>query len=305
MPCFNEQEVLPSTSQQLAELLERLARQGLISPASAIYFVDDGSRDQTWTLIQELTASRPDRFHGIKLSRNRGHQSALLAGLAHAPGDAVITIDADLQDDIAVIEAMITCLQEGNDIVYGVRRRRETDTPFKRWTAGAYYGLLRKLGVEIVPDHADFRLMSRRAIVALSRYSEVNLFIRAIIPQLGFRTRSVFYDRRPRTLGESKYPLPRMLSLAIDGVTSFSMRPLRFITIAGLFLAFLSFLIGLWALGVGILSDRAAPGWASTLVPLAFIGGLQLFALGVIGEYVGKIYLEVKRRPLFEIDEII
>ncbi len=305
MPCYDEQEVLPSTSQQLGELLERLTRQGLVSPASAIYFVDDGSRDQTWTLIKELTASRPDRFHGIKLSRNRGHQSALLAGLAHAPGDAVITIDADLQDDIAVIDEMITRLHEGNDIVYGVRRGRETDTPFKRWTAATYYGLLSKLGVEIVPDHADFRLMSRRALVALARYSEVNLFIRAIIPQLGFKTASVFYDRRPRTMGESKYPLPRMLSLAIDGVTSFSMRPLRFITIAGLFLAFLSFLIGLWALGVGIFSDRTAPGWASTLVPLAFIGGLQLFALGVIGEYVGKIYLEVKRRPLFEIDEIV
>ena len=200
---------------------------------------------------------------------------------------------------------MIARLHEGNDIVYGVRRSRETDTPFKRWTASTYYGLLRKLGVEIVPDHADFRLMSRRALDALARYSEVNLFIRAIIPQLGFQTASVFYSRRPRTMGESKYPLPRMLSLAIEGVTSFSMRPLRLITIAGLFLAFLSFLIGLWALGVGIFSDRAAPGWASTLVPLAFIGGLQLFALGVIGEYVGKIYLEVKRRPLFEVEEII
>lgn len=305
VPCYNEQEALPETARQLAGLLDGLAAKGVVADTSAIYFVDDGSRDRTWATIQALAAQRPDRFRGIKLSRNRGHQSALLAGLLRAPGDAVITIDADLQDDIGVIETMVERFKSGCDIVYGVRQSRETDTAFKRRTALAYYGLLRSLGVEIVPDHADFRLMSRRAIAALSRYSEVNLFIRAIIPQLGFKSAMVHYSRRPRMLGESKYPFSKMLNLAINGITSFSMRPLRVITVLGLVISFFAFLVSLWALEVAMLSDRAVPGWASILVPLALLGGLQLFSLGVIGEYVGKIYLEVKRRPLFEVEEVI
>lgn len=249
VPCYNEEEALPETARQLADLLDGLAARGVVAAKSAITFVDDGSRDATWALIAGLAEARPDRFRGVKLSRNRGHQSALLAGLLQAEGDAVISIDADLQDDIGVIETMIARFAEGCDIVYGVRQSRQTDTRFKRRTALAYYGLLRSLGVEIVPDHADFRLMSRRAIRALSRYSEVNLFVRAIVPQLGFTTASVYYSRRPRLQGELKYPVGKMLSLAVDGITSFSMRPLRIITVLGLLIAAFAAVLVLWALG--------------------------------------------------------
>jgi glycosyltransferase involved in cell wall biosynthesis len=303
VPCYNEQEVLPETARRLCEVVDQLVAARMVAEDSGIYFVDDGSRDQTWRLVTELSAARAGRFHGIKLSRNQGHQSALIAGLRHAPGDCLISIDADLQDDVDVIPTMVGHFREGYDIVYGVRKDRRSDTTLKRRTAGIYYVLLQLLGVEVVPDHADFRLMSRRSLAAMERYSEVNLYIRAIVPLLGFRTTQVFYARKARFAGTSKYPMTRMIALALDGITSFSMRPLRMITAIGLTMAALSFLVGIWAIGIVVFSDRAVPGWASIVVPITFVGGLQLLSLGVIGEYIGKIYLEVKRRPSFEIEE--
>lgn len=303
VPCYNEEEALPETARRLGDLLDRMHAANLVAQGSGVVFVDDGSRDRTWAVIREMQAIRPDLFHGIKLSRNQGHQKALLAGLRTAPGDALVSIDADLQDDMEVIPAMVRAFQSGHDIVYGVRKLRDSDTAFKRSTARAYYRLLRWLGVEIVPDHADFRLLSRRALDALARYGEVNIFLRAIVPLLGFKSAQVQYDRAPRFAGISKYPLRRMIGLAVDGITSFSMRPLRLITALGLGMAAVSFLLGFWAIAAAIFTTRAVPGWASTVVPIAFVGGLQLFSMGVIGEYVGKIYLEVKHRPLFEIEE--
>ncbi len=304
VPCYNEESVLPETARRLSGLMDGMIAVNIISQQSGIYFVDDGSRDRTWAIVGALQAARPERFHGIKLSRNCGHQAALLAGLRHAPGDALISIDADLQDDVDVIPAMIEEFRQGHDIVYGVRQGRRTDSVFKRHTAGAYYRLLRGLGVDVVLDHADFRLMSRRALVALGKYNEVNIFLRALVPLLGFRATNVYYDRCARVAGESKYPLGRMLALAMNGITSFSMRPLRLIAYAGLIMSVVSFLIGAWALWVAVFTSRGVPGWASIVVPVSFVGGLQLASLGVIGEYVGKIYLEVKHRPLFEIEEI-
>lgn len=303
VPCYNEQEALPETARQLDALLDRLVSEGRIAVDSSIYCVDDGSRDDTWRVICVLAEANPQRWHGIKLSRNRGHQNALLAGLSIVPGDAVISIDADLQDDIEAIPAMLQQYADGCQIVYGVRDDRQSDSAFKRGTARAYYGMLTLLGVEIVKQHADFRLMSRRAVDALARYSEVNLFLRAIVPLLGYQTGVVTYRRSARMAGQTKYPLHRMISLALEGVTSFSMRPLRLITIAGLAVSIASFLVGFWALGISLFTDYAVPGWTSLLTPLACIGGLQLLALGVIGEYIGKIYLEVKRRPRFAIDQ--
>ena len=304
VPCYNEEPVLPETARRLSALIDRLVNEGVVAEGSGIYFVDDGSRDRTWEVISALRTARPDRFHGIKLSRNCGHQTALLAGLRNAPGDALISIDADLQDDVEVIPAMVEEWRLGHDIVYGVRKGRETDTLFKRYTAKAYYRLLRALGVDIMLDHADFRLMSRRALEALERYREVNIFLRALVPLLGFKTTSVYYDRAPRFAGVSKYPLSRMISLAVDGITSFSMQPLRLIAYAGLVVSLVSFVIGLWAIYIVFFTHRGVPGWASIVVPIAFVGGLQLASLGVIGEYIGKIYMEVKRRPLFEIEDI-
>lgn len=304
VPCYNEEAVLPECARRLSAVIDRLIQDGVVAEGSGIYFIDDGSRDQTWDVINSLRAARPERFHGIKLSRNCGHQAALLAGLRNVPGDALISIDADLQDDIEVIPAMVEDYKLGHDIVYGVRQGRKTDTPFKRQTAGAYYRLLRTLGVDIVLDHADFRLMSRRALDALQRYREVNIFLRALVPLLGFKTTSVYYDRAPRFAGVSKYPLGRMVSLAMNGITSFSMRPLRLIAYAGFAMSIVSFVIGLWAIFIVLFTHRSVPGWASIVVPIAFVGGLQLASLGVIGEYIGKIYLEVKQRPLFEIEEM-
>lgn len=305
VPCYNEEAVLPECARQLSATIDAMVGEGLVDAASGIYFIDDGSRDRTWALIEGLHAERPARFHGIKLTRNRGHQNALLAGLSHVPGDALVSIDADLQDDLAAIPAMVRHFAEGCEIVYGVRTGRATDTLFKRRTAWLYYGLLRCLGVEIVPDHADFRLLGRRALEALGRYSETNVFLRAIVPQLGFRSAEVFYERHARLAGETKYTLARMIGLAINGVTSFSMKPLRFITVIGFAVALAAFLVGLWAIGLALFTTRAVPGWASVVAPLTFLGGLQLFSMGVIGEYIGKIYLEVKRRPLFEIERML
>jgi glycosyltransferase involved in cell wall biosynthesis len=305
VPCFNEEAVLPQTARQLAGVVDDLVDHGIIAPASCIYFVDDGSRDRTWEIICELWQENPERFHGIKLSRNFGHQGALLAGLRNAPGDALISIDADLQDDTAVIGKMVRHFLDGYDIVYGVRRSRDSDTVLKRSTARAFYCLLQWCGVRVVTDHADFRLMSRRALDTLAQYNEVNLFLRAIVPLLGFRSACVDYDRLPRLAGESKYPLTKMVGLALNGLTSFTMQPLRLITLTGITISIGTFAVGLWALALGLFTDRTVPGWTSTVVPIAFLGGLQLLALGTIGEYIGKIYLEVKRRPLFNVERIL
>ncbi len=302
IPCFNEEQVLPTTITRMTELLDELAAKELIASSSTVTFVDDGSRDSTWPLIESAAAEYPS-ICGIKLSRNRGHQNALLAGLMAVEGDVVVSVDADLQDDLAAIEQMLVKYDAGADIVYGVRSRRATDTFFKRASAEGYYWLLKKLGVDIVFNHADYRLMSRAAIRALTSFSEVNLFLRGIVPQLGFKTDVVHYERVERFAGESKYPLSKMLALAWDGLTSFSSKPLRWITMFGSLVSALSFVVGFWALGASFLPGGSVPGWASTVIPMYFLGGIQLLSLGIIGEYISKIYLETKQRPRFIIEK--
>lgn len=302
IPCYNEEAVLAVTAERITGIVNDLQSRGLISAQSSINFVDDGSRDATWRLIEELAASNP-LIRGIKLSRNRGHQNALMAGLLTVQGDATISVDADLQDDLDAIEAMILKFRDGCEVVYGVRKRRNTDTFFKRFTAEGYYKVLARVGVDVVFNHADYRLLGRAVIEALREYEEVNLFLRGIIPQLGFKSDVVLYDRQERFAGESKYPLSKMLSLAWNGLTSFSSMPLRWITMAGTIISFLSFGIGTWALFIGLFSDRVLPGWASTVIPMYFMGGIQLLSLGIIGEYVSKIYLETKRRPRYIIEK--
>ena len=304
IPCFNEEQVLPTTVLKMTELLACLAASGMAARESTVTFVDDGSRDATWLLIEEAALMHPS-VRGIKLSRNRGHQNALLAGLLTVEGDVIVSIDADLQDDLAAVEQMLVKYDEGADIVYGVRSRRDTDTVFKRASAEGYYLLLKKLGVDIVFNHADYRLMSRAALNALASFGEVNLFLRGIVPQLGFKTDVVSYERAERFAGESKYPLSKMLALAWDGLTSFSSKPLRWITIFGSFVSVFSFIVGFWALVVGLLPGRTVPGWASTVIPVYFLGGIQLLCLGIIGEYISKIYLETKRRPRYIIEKVV
>lgn len=301
VPCYNEEAVLQETARRLGLLLDSLIAAGKIGADSEVLFVDDGSRDATWSLI-EAAAARDERFGGIKLSHNRGHQNALLAGLLNADADVVISVDADLQDDLNAIEKMLAAYRDGAEVVYGVRKRRDTDTKFKRLSAEGYYHLLAWIGVEIVFNHADYRLLSRAAIDALKQYGEVNMFLRGVVPQLGFKATTVLYDRAERFAGETKYPLSKMLALAFEGVTSFSATPLRLITGFGLLVSLITFLIGLWALGARLFSDAALPGWASTVVPIYFLGGLQLFCMGIMGEYVAKIYGESKRRPRFIIE---
>ena len=302
VPCYNEQEVLPETARRLDHLLVDLCQRGLVDPDSHVIFVDDGSRDDTWSLIAQL-ADTNSRMRGLKLSRNRGHQPALLAGLHHAGGDAVISVDADLQDDLRAVEEMVAAHRNGADVVYGVRKRRTLDSAFKRASAEGYYRLLHWLGVEIVFNHADYRLLSRRALDALQQYTESNLFLRGIVPQLGFPSSIVYYDRAERHAGESKYPLRKMLAFAWQGVTSFSAAPLRLITSFGLLLSIGSFGIVLWALWVRLVTHEAVPGWASTVVPMYFLGGVQLLCTGIIGEYLAKVYMEVKRRPPYFVEK--
>ncbi|MBL8198741.1 MAG: glycosyltransferase family 2 protein [Chromatiales bacterium] len=305
VPCYNEQEVLPETTRRLCQLLSELVKGGQIDGSSRVWLIDDGSRDRTWQVI-DLAATQPDsRVCGIKLSRNRGHQIALLAGLLTAQGEVLISVDADLQDDLNVIPQMLDEFSRGHDIVYGVRKSRDTDTFFKRLSAEGYYRLLQRLGVEVVFNHADYRLMSRRAVEALREFPESNLFLRGLIPQLGFPTTTVAYDRAERYAGESKYPLGKMLALAWQGITSFSALPLRAITALGVTVSMLSLAMGLWALGIRIFSDHAVPGWASIVIPLFLISGVQLLSLGIIGEYLAKIFIETKRRPLFFIERLV
>ena len=305
VPCFNEEEVLPETSRRLAALVQRMIDDCSIDPASRVWFVDDGSRDRTWSLIEAATAQPELLVCGLKLSRNRGHQIALLAGLMTAKGDVLVSIDADLQDELDVIPKMLAEFRSGKDIVYGVRSSRESDTFFKRATAHGYYKLLDRLGVEIVNNHADYRLMSRRAIEALRAFPESNVFLRGIIPQLGFPSTKVEYVRHERFAGESKYPLRKMLALAWQGVASFSAVPLRAITVLGIAVSMLSLGMGIWALWVRLFSNEAIPGWASIVIPLFLISGVQLLSLGIIGEYLAKVFIETKRRPLYFVDRVV
>lgn len=302
MPCYNEQEGLAVAARQVLQLLSDLVSRGRVAEGS-LWLVDDGSRDGTWGVIESLAAADP-RVAGLKLSRNRGHQNALLAGLMNADGDAVISLDADLQDDIGVIDEMVTAWQSGFEIVYGVRRSRAQDSFFKRWSARRYYALLGLLGVDVVPDHAEYRLLGRAALEALAEYPETNLFLRGLVPQLGFRSTQVLYDRKPRVAGDTKYPLRRMVGLGLDGITSFSAVPLRLIAAGGAVLFVLSSLVALWVMGVRLFTDHAVPGWASTTLPIYALGGVQLLCLGVVGEYVAKVYMEVKRRPRYVIEQV-
>ncbi len=300
VPCYNEEDVLPETARRLDALLGTLIEDGRIAADSHICFVDDGSRDRTWAVIRELRHGS-SRCGGIKLSRNRGHQNALMAGLLSVPGDVVVSVDADLQDDLNAIDAMLAAAAAGSDIVYGMRSARPADSPMKRLTARAYYRLLHALGVEIVFDHADFRLMTRRAVEALREYEESNLFLRALIPQLGFDTAIVTYERAERFAGTSKYPIRKMLAFALEGITSFSTRPLRLVTLLGLVISLLALALTIWASFAALVLEITIPGWASTVIPIYLICGVQLFCVGIIGEYVGKIYLETKRRPRFHV----
>ena len=301
VPCYNEQEVLPETANRLSKIFDGLIEEGRIHSESRIYFVDDGSTDRTWAIVEDLNRNTT-RFEGVKLSRNRGHQNALLAGLFHAPGDAILSIDADLQDDLNAINGMLKAHSDGADIVFGVRNDRSSDTYFKRVTAQIYYRLLKGMGVEVIHNHADYRLMSRRAVEALRQYPESNLFLRAMIPELGFRTAIVCYERYERFAGVSKYPLQKMIALAVQGVTSFSVQPLRIITLFGFVISIVSFLLSGWALIAAVVFHSTVPGWASTVVPIYLICGVQMLCLGVIGEYIGKIYIETKHRPRFLVD---
>ncbi|MEP5567765.1 MAG: glycosyltransferase family 2 protein [Halioglobus sp.] len=302
LPCYNEEQILPLTAQRLEQELRRLVDSGLVASSSKIVFVDDGSNDSTWSLIEQLSEEN-SVFTGIKLARNYGHQYALYAGLMETEADALISLDADLQDDIAVIEKMVMSFRDGNEIVYGVRNNRQSDTRFKRYTAAAHYWLLSKMGIETVADHADFRLMSRRAVSFLGEYREANLYLRGIVPLLGLRSDKVYFTRGVRMAGESKYPFARMLSLSLQGLTSFSIVPLRVISALGMLVFFIALALGGWALASALFGPGTVPGWASTVIPIYLLGGLQLLAIGVAGEYVGKTFIESKGRPLYQVEQ--
>lgn len=302
VPCHNEEEVLRDTTRTLLARLDALRGEGLVDGSSRLCLVDDGSTDRTWAVIRELHAADV-RVQGLKLSRNFGHQAAILAGMLEVDADAVVTIDADLQDDETSITEMVRQYRDGHDLVLGVRDDRRSDPVAKRVTAHGYYRLLRLLGVNVVFNHADYRLLSRRAVEELRRYPETNLFLRGIVPMLGLPTTTVRYARRPRTAGTSKYPARKMLSLAWEGVTSFSVAPLRLVSAIGFLIALASLAVTGWALAVKLFCGTAVPGWASIVVPMYFLGGVQILCLGVIGEYVGKIYLESKGRPRYAVEQ--
>lgn len=305
VPCYNEEEALPLTSARMLGLLDHLARDGRASADSVVTFVDDGSSDGTWALIEKFHAA-DQRVRGIKLSRNRGHQNALLAGLLlTSGGDIVVSLDADLQDDLEAVALMLAAHARGAEIVYGVRSCRDTDTAFKRWTADAFYRLQSRLGVDTISHHADFRLMSRRAIEALRGFGEVNLFLRGIVPLLGFKTEIVAYERKERIAGATHYSLGRMLALAFEGILAFSTIPLQVIFLAGIAISLIAGGLAGWALGVRLLTDASVPGWASIVIPMYFLGGLQMLALGIMGGYLARIYAETKKRPRFIIDKML
>ena len=302
LPCFNEEQVLPETVKRLCALVDDLARENMLSIDSRITLVDDGSRDDTWDVITNSSAQYPC-IEGLKLAHNVGHQNALWAGMmtVREHADAIISIDADLQDDIGAIREMLFAFQNGNEIVYGVRSSRKTDTAFKRKTAHFYYDFMRFMGAKIVYDHADYRLIGRRALDALSEFGEVNLFLRGMVPLLGFQQCEVYYERGERFAGESKYPLKKMLAFAMEGLTSFSIKPIRYVTIVGGLFSLIGVIMAIYAL-ISHFTGHTVPGWSSMIVSIWVIGGVQLMALGLIGEYIGKIYTEVKKRPRFIVE---
>ncbi|MEH7095021.1 glycosyltransferase family 2 protein [Neobacillus vireti] len=302
VPCYNEEAVLSETILQLTKIMDHLMEDSLVSKNSKLLFVDDGSKDQTWKMI-ESECEKNSFVTGLKLAGNVGHQNALIAGLetANQYSDCVISIDADLQDDINVIVTFVEKYWEGVDIVYGVRDSRETDTFFKRNTALFFYRFMERIGIKLVPNHADFRLMSKRALDVLLKYKETNLFLRGLVPLVGFSSTKVYYDRKERLAGESKYPLKKMLAFAFDGMTSFSVAPIRFVTFLGFLSVFVSALVGGYAIVQEILGHTES-GWTSLVISIWFVGGLQLMGIGIIGEYIGKIYREVKRRPRYAIE---
>ncbi len=302
LPCYNEEEVLKETSTKLLSLFNNLIESSKIDDNSTIYFIDDGSSDNTWGIIETLS-EKHKHISGIKLSRNFGHQNALLSGLLTVQGDAVISIDADLQDDTSMIEKMVDFYHAGNDIVYGVKKKREADSVFKRTSAEGFYRIMHLMGVNIVYNHADFRLLSRKVIEHLKEYKEVNLFLRGLIPLVGFKSATVTYDISERTAGESKYPLKKMLAFAWNGISSFSVTPLRFITAIGFFLFISTLILTIHSLWIAMFTNEAVPGWASTVLPIYFLGGVQMLSIGIIGEYIGKIYLEIKARPRYIIEK--
>lgn len=305
VPCYNEEEVLNETSRQMLELFDKMKRAELINNKSRIVFVDDGSKDRTWSIIDTLSREHTE-IAGIKLAHNAGHQNALYGGLMTVKDqcDCAISIDADLQDDINVIPEMVRKFRNGCDVVYGVRNRRDTDTFFKRTTAVMFYKLMNLMGVKIVFNHADYRLMSRRALDALSEFEERNMFLRGMVPLVGYRSDCVYYDRNERFAGESKYPLKKMLSFAFDGITSFSISPIRMISAFGAIVCVIAVIMAVYALVEKLLGNTGA-GWASLMMSIWFIGGVQLLSVGLIGEYIGKLYKEVKRRPRFIIEAYI
>ncbi|MBQ8963855.1 MAG: glycosyltransferase family 2 protein [Clostridia bacterium] len=303
IPCYNEQEALPITAKRLVELTDDMLKKGLIDPGSRIVLVDDGSKDDTWKVITELHEG-DSRFEGVKLAHNAGHMNALWAGMTLSVErcDCVITIDADLQDDVNAMYGFLEEFRKGADVVYGVRSSRQKDTFFKRTTAQGYYKGMRKLGVDLVYNHADYRLLSKRALEALLSFGEVNMFLRGMVPMLGFKTAQVYYERGERVAGESKYPLKKMIAFAAEGVTSLSNKPIRWVLGLGALCALLGVAMAVYVI-VSLVQGRTVAGWASMMMSIWLLGGLQLMALGVIGEYVGKVYMETKRRPKFILEE--
>jgi glycosyltransferase involved in cell wall biosynthesis len=303
VPCYNEQEVLPETSKRLLQKLDSLIEGEKISGDSRIVFIDDGSRDETYGIISSLHEQN-EKFCGIKLSRNHGHQNALLSGLMTVKDrcDAAISLDADLQDDIDAIDEFIDKFNEGYEVVYGVRDNRKSDSMFKRTTSQGFYKLLRAMGADVIYNHADYRLISARALRELANFKEVNLFLRGMVPLVGFKSTSVYYKRTERMAGKSHYPLRKMISLALDGITSLSIKPLQLISGLGIIMSVISFAFVIWAI-VAYFLGHAVTGWASTVAVIGLVGGIQLICLGVIGEYIGKLYMEVKQRPRYIISE--
>lgn len=306
VPCYNEEEVLQIASETLRGVLDDLVSKGKIASDSFVLFVNDGSKDRTWELIEEEHTKNPVQIYGLKLAGNVGHQSALTAGLLTAMemSDVTVSIDADLQDDVAVIEEMIDKFHAGNDIVYGVRKERKTDTFFKRTTAQVFYKLMAFMGVKTVYNHADFRLMSKRAVEHFSKFKETNMFLRGMVPLIGYQSDSVYYDRKERVAGESKYPLKKMLALAFNGISSFSVKPISMIMTLGFVIIFISILASIYAL-ISFFTGNVEPGWTSLILSIWFLGGLQLLAIGMVGLYIGKIYMEVKERPRYNIEKVL
>ncbi len=306
VPCYNEEEVLKIASGALRGVLDDLAGKGKIAQDSFLLFVNDGSKDRTWELIEEEHQAHPVQVRGVKLAGNVGHQFALTAGLITAKdmSDVTVSIDADLQDDVAVIEEMIDKFHAGHDIVYGVRKERKTDTFFKRTTAQGFYKVMGMMGVKTVYNHADFRLMSRRAVEQFSLYRETNLFLRGMMPLIGYQTDMVYYDRKERVAGESKYPLKKMLALAFNGISSFSVKPISMILALGLSIIMISVLAAAYAF-ISYFTGQVVPGWTSLILSVWFLGGVQLLAIGLVGQYIGKIYMEVKNRPRYNIEKVL